>query len=119
MANNVAIASSIFSELLKSILEDNRINVPITIEMPGNESANILAEEVKIIESESRHFIINLTRINGEIYLNNNVNAANGHNSSGEVDAKCTAQSAIIKAEPKRTMNPASKRSLDFLSVAL
>ena len=47
------------------------------------------------------------------------MNAANGHNSSGEVDAKYTAQSAIIKAEPKRTMNPASKRSLDFLSVAL
>ena len=115
----MAITSSTFSELLKSMLEDNKINVPITIEIPGNASANILAEEVKIIESESLHFIINLTRINGEIYLNNNVKAAKGHNSSGEVDAKCTAQSAIIKAKLKRMINPASKISLDLLSVAL
>tara|TARA_B110000263_G_C14985039_1_gene363293 strand:+ start:395 stop:544 length:150 start_codon:yes stop_codon:yes gene_type:complete len=45
---------------------DNKINVPITMAIPGKESANILAEEDKIIESEERHFIITLTKIKGD-----------------------------------------------------
>ena len=67
MAKAVAITNSMFSELLKSILGDKRINVPITIAIPGKESAKILADDVKITESESRHFIMTLTRISGEI----------------------------------------------------
>ena len=114
IAKAVAIPNSIFSELLNSILGDNRMNVPITIAIPGKESANILADEVKIIESESRHFIMNRTRIRGEIYLNKSVNPANGHNNSGEVLAKYTAQSAIINAKPKRTMKPTKSKSLDL-----
>ena len=119
IAKMVAIPNSIFSELLNSILGDNMMKVPITIAIPGKESAKIFADEVRIIESESRHFIITLTRIKGEIYLNKSVNAANGHNNSGEVDAKCTAQSAMISAKPKRTMKPTKSKSLDLCSVAL
>ena len=90
------------------------MNVPITIAIPGKESANILADDVRIIESESRHFIINRTRISGEMYLNKSVNAANGPNNSGEVLAKYTAQSARIKAKPKSTMKPTKSKSLDL-----
>ena len=90
------------------------MNVPITIAIPGKESANILADDVRIIESESRHFIINRTRISGEMYLNKSVNTANGHNNSGEVLAKYTAQSAIINANPKSTMKPTKSKSLDL-----
>ena len=114
IAKAVAIPNSIFSELLNSILGDNRMNVPITIAIPGKESANILADEVNIIESESRHFIVTRTRIRGEIYLNKSVNAANGHNNSGEVLAKYTAQSARINAKPKSTMKPTKSKSLDL-----
>ena len=67
IANIVAIPNSIFSELLKSILGDKRMKVPITIAIPGNESVKTLAEDVSIIESESRQFIITLTKIKGEI----------------------------------------------------
>ena len=47
------------------------------------------------------------------------VNAANGQSNSGEVEAKCTAQSAIINAKPRRTINPTNSKSLDLWSVAL
>ena len=40
--------------------------------------------------------------------------AANGHSSSGDVEAKYTAQSAIIRAKPKRTMKPTKSKSLDL-----
>ncbi len=66
IAKTVAINNSMFSELLNSIWGDNKINVPITIAIPENESANILADEVNIIESEVRHFIMSLTKIKGE-----------------------------------------------------
>ena len=79
---------SMFSELLKSILGDKRIKVPITIAIPGKASAKTLADDVRIIESEARHFITNLTRIRGEMNLNNKVKAAKGHNNSGDVEAK-------------------------------
>ena len=88
IAKAVAIPNSIFSELLNSILGDKKMNVPITIAIPGKESAKTLADDVKIIESEARHFITNLTRIRGEMNLNNKVNAAKGHNNSGDVEAK-------------------------------
>ena len=42
------------------------------------------------------------------------VNAANGQSNSGEVEAKCTAQSAIINAKPKSTMKPTKSKSLDL-----
>ena len=45
---------------------DSKINVPITIAIPEKESANILADDVRIIESELRHFIMSLTKIKGE-----------------------------------------------------
>tara|TARA_B100000959_G_scaffold19924_1_gene19284 strand:+ start:915 stop:1064 length:150 start_codon:yes stop_codon:yes gene_type:complete len=45
---------------------DKKINVPMTIAIPEKESANILADEVRITESELRHFIISLTKIKGE-----------------------------------------------------
>ena len=67
---------------------DSKINVPITIAIPENESANILADDVRIIESEVRHFIMSRTKIKGETKRNISVNAANGHKSSGDVDAK-------------------------------
>ena len=114
IAKAVAIPNSIFSELLNSILGDKKMNVPITIAIPGKESANILADDVRIIESESRHFIINRTRISGEIYQNKSVNAANGDNNSGEVLAKYTAQSARINAKPESTMKPTKSKSLDL-----
>ena len=66
IAKTVAINNSMFSELLNSMCGDSKINVPMTIAIPEKESANILADEVKIIESEVRHFIINLTKISGE-----------------------------------------------------
>ena len=47
------------------------------------------------------------------------VNAANGQSNSGDVEAKCTAQSAIISAKPRRTINPTKSKSLDLWSVAL
>tara|TARA_B100000530_G_scaffold303616_1_gene226109 strand:- start:308 stop:526 length:219 start_codon:yes stop_codon:yes gene_type:complete len=62
---------------------------------------------------------IDLTKINGEINLKTRVNKAKGHNNSGEVEAKYTAQSAMIKATPRSKMTPANNISLDLCSVAL
>ena len=88
MAKLVAINNSRLSELPKDRYGDNRINVPITIAIPGNESEKILLDLDNITEDELRHFIIDLTNIKGEINLNSNVKTAKGHNNSGEVDAR-------------------------------
>ena len=50
---------------------EERFVYDLTIEdlwndIPEKESANILADEVRITESELRHFIISLTKIKGE-----------------------------------------------------
>ena len=80
--------NSRLSELLKDMYGDNKINVPITIAIPGKESEKTLFDLDITNDEVSRHFIIDRTNIKGEIYLNNNVNTAKGHNNSGDVDAR-------------------------------